>query len=236
MTVRQTATTAAGQADERPASVALREQTSEHHKRAERSDFQRRLLGGQLPVAAYTAWLEQMWFVYRDLESCLAGPGGYNRSAALDAGSWRRTPQIESDLHYFGVTTESLSPVSATQEFLARLKQRAEVKTAALLGVVYVLEGSTNGSRYIARSLRKAYDLDGRGGLAFLDPYGDAQPERWRAFKSELDAATSPGEAGELIAAARETFDALTRIGEQLLAQCAVPGVPSAVPGDHDVS
>jgi len=223
MTGHQTATTTSEQPGAHPVSAALRDQTSEHHKRAERSDFQRQLLGGHLPVAAYTAWLEQMWFVYRDLESRLTGPEGSDSAAPLDPGSWRRTPQLESDLGHFGVETESLSPVPATREFVVRLGQRAEASPAALLGVLYVLEGSTNGSRYIARNLRKAYDLSGNGGLAFLDPYGDGQPERWRAFKSELDAAVSPGQAPELITAARETFDALTLIGEQLLDRCAVP-------------
>jgi heme oxygenase len=230
MTAHQTATTTSEQRGHQPVSAALREQTTEHHKRAERSDFQRQLLGGHLPVAAYTAWLEQMWFVYRDLESRLTGPGGSDSTAPLDAGSWRRTPHLETDLRHFGVETESLSPVPATREFVARLRQGAEANPAALLGVLYVLEGSTNGSRYIARNLRKAYNLDGNGGLAFLDPYGDVQPERWRAFKNELDAAVSPGEAPELITAARETFDALTLIGEQLLDRCAVP---RRAPGDQ---
>lgn len=55
---------------------------------------------------------------------------------------------------------------------------------AEALGMLYVLEGSTLGGRFIAGALaaRGVTDPD----LAFLDPYGSETGARWRAFLAVL--------------------------------------------------
>jgi heme oxygenase len=199
------------------AAVALREHTADDHHRAERSDFQRRFVSGRLPRAGYTAWLEQMWWVYRALAAHFAGDGVPAPHAALFADARDRTPDLAADLAFLGSAPGATRAVPATDAFLARIAQWAAVDPPALLGVLYVLEGSTNGSRYIANAVRKAYGLDGGSGTAFLDPYGEAQPARWKAFKRELDAAVSAHEVPSLIAAARETFNAVGAMGAELV-------------------
>jgi heme oxygenase len=79
-----------------------------------------------------------------------------------------------------------------------------------------VLEGSTNGSRHITRVIRKSYGFSGREGTAFLDPYGDAQPDRWAEFKRHLDAALTVTDTLEPVSGAQATFGALTAIGRHL--------------------
>ena len=195
-------------------SAQLREQTSEHHQRAERSEFQQRFVRGKLPVSAYVAWLEQMLCVYQVLESQLSS--GASTAAGLDVEPWRRTEHLTRDLTYLRAADPVL-PVNATRAFLQQLGHWAQSQPLALLGVLYVLEGSTNGSRFIAKSLRKAYNLGDAGGLAFMDPYGASQPERWRTFKAELDRAIPAAAAAGLIDTAKKTFDAVSAIGEELL-------------------
>jgi heme oxygenase len=58
------------------------------------------------------------------------------------------------------------------------------VSEAEALGMLYVLEGSTLGGRFIAGALaaRGIVDPD----LAFLDPYGKDNGARWRAFLAVL--------------------------------------------------
>lgn len=54
------------------------------------------------------------------------------------------------------------------------------------LGLMYVLEGSTLGGRVIRKRVAAAGgDMEG---LGFLDPYGEAVGERWRAFLALVDA------------------------------------------------
>ncbi len=55
-----------------------------------------------------------------------------------------------------------------------------------LLGMHYVLEGSNNGSRFIARHVGRAYQLSTGPGLRYLDPYGDRQRAYWMDFKNAM--------------------------------------------------
>jgi heme oxygenase len=96
----------------------------------------------------------------------------------------------------------------------------ADSQPMALLGVLYVLEGSTNGSKYIARKVRPAYALPENGeGSAYLDPYGTAQPTRWQEFKAAMDGLNLPaGEVDQVVLAAMQTFDSIRDLGGELLA------------------
>ncbi len=60
----------------------------------------------------------------------------------------------------------------------------APADRAEALGMLYVLEGSTLGGRFILRALaeRNVADPD----LAFLDPYGSETGARWRDFLDVL--------------------------------------------------
>ena len=207
-----------GAAGAETASALLRSETAEDHRRAERSDFQQAFVSGRLPRALYVRWLEQMWWVYRELEGRLWTAPCRKRYTGLLADSRRRTPDLETDLAHFDVAAPSGSATPTTSAFTRQLAAWAEQQSRALFGVLYVLEGSTNGSRFVARGVRKSYRLTGREGSAFLDPYGDDQPAQWAEFKRHLDASLSCADAPALVEGARATFDALTQIGVELLA------------------
>lgn len=197
--------------------TVLREETAPHHRRAERTEFQRALLAGRLSLSGYRAWLGQMLVVYRALERHLEALRARGKFVRLLALEWARTAELERDLAELGAGHES--PCAATLAFQSRLAAWAEGSPEALLGVLYVLEGSTNGSRYIARAVRSAYGLEGSRGTTFLDPYGDRQPDRWRAFKEALDADVPPELVSGLVQAAGETFDTVTAIATALWEQ-----------------
>ena len=196
------------------AAATLKAETNDHHRRAESSPFQRALVAGKLPVDRYVGWLEQMRVLYRVLEAELTLAAVGDRYAALLGTRWRRTPELLADLAHFGRPAEP-APMPATDAFVGQLARWGGEKSAALIGVLYVLEGSTNGSRYIARSLRKAYALD-LAGLGYLDPYGDAQTEEWARFKAALDAAIPADDLPAVVAGAIATFEAVTAIGAEL--------------------
>ncbi len=200
-----------------PISRLLREKTAEHHTRTEGSEFLRLLVSGSLPVDAYAAWLGQMLCIYRTLESQLGGPATPMEHASLLTESRRRTPELVSDIRTLGLSPDDSYPVPPAAAFLDRLSKWGSRGSPALVGVLYVLEGSTNGSRRVARALRKAYGLGSTAGIRFLDPYGGRQSEEWRAFRADLDARTSRDELPEILAGAWETFDAVGAIGHVLL-------------------
>ena len=194
--------------------TVLREETAPHHRRAERTEFQRALLAGRLPLNSYRAWLGQMLVVYEALEEHLEALRARGKFVRLLALEWARTAELERDLAELRAGQEP--PCPATLAFQSRLAAWAKGSPEALLGVLYVLEGSTNGSRHIARAIRSAYGLEGSRGTAFLDPYGDRQPDCWRAFKEALDAEVPSELVCGLVEAAGETFDAVTAIATAL--------------------
>lgn len=81
--------------------------------------------------------------------------------------------------------------------------------TDAALGRLYVLEGSTLGGVFIDRHLAGLPQLAGTSLRAF-SPYGDRTGAMWHGFRSATRAhVAAGGDAGRVVAAARQTFTAL---------------------------
>ncbi|MBW7934632.1 MAG: biliverdin-producing heme oxygenase [Gemmatimonadaceae bacterium] len=207
-------------AAEPTASAHLRAATATAHTRAERSAFQRALISGRLPLERYVAFLHAMRDIWQALEEVAPRVStGAARAMLLEPQRFR-AHDIDRDLvHLRGLLPTAVSPENnaAANAFVARIHALANANPSALLGVLYVLEGSTNGGRYIARAMRRAYGLVDDQGVAFQDPYGDAQPERWAEWKAALDSMVSVGKVAALVDVAVETFDAVAQIGDSVL-------------------
>jgi heme oxygenase len=199
--------------------LILRESTAGHHRRAEQHPFQQQMVRGTLPRVRYIHWLAQMLHIHTALESHLDQLVTRNLQlkAVFDDGR-RRVDALRRDLSYFGAPADP-PPLPAARSLMARMDQLATDHPLALLGILYVLEGSTNGSKFIARRARPTYELPATGeGAAYLDPYGNLQPARWQDFKAAMDALDlSAAEVAHLTLAAQETFDAIRELGAELL-------------------
>ena len=210
--------------DPAPAATSdlIRQTTLPYHKRAEHADFQQRLVAGKHGPAEYGAWLGQMLLIHRALEALEdAGARG------ADAASWPigrghyKTDEIEADLATVGANLAAIEPLPATTAFLARCRAWAADPSEAwrLLGVWYVLEGATNGGRYIARNVRRGAGIEGAAGTRYLDPYGEAQPQRWQEFKDALNASVPEAMVPRVVEAACDTYEAVTAMGAELSAR-----------------
>ena len=74
-------------------------------------------------------------------------------------------------------------------------------------------EARMPGHRFFYRTDEVEPVLTGEGGTAFFDPHGEAQSERWGAFKQALDTLPLPQETQDaIVAAAIRTFDAIVDI------------------------
>ena len=210
-------------ADPAPATLSerIRSATMEHHKRAEHADFQQRLVAGKHGPAPYAAWLGQMLLVHGALER-LDDRGVH----AAGAATWPvelahyKTDAIRADLATVGADAAALTPLPATRAFIEQLERWAADADDAwrLLGAWYVLEGSTNGGRYIARNVRRGAGLGEGAGTRYLDPYGEEQPLRWKAFKTALDASVPDTKAAHVLEGACATYEAVTAMGTELSA------------------
>lgn len=200
--------------------LALRQNTATHHRRAEQHEFQRQFVRGSLPRPLYLQWLGQMLHIHAALEAHLDRLVVRNPALkpVFDDGR-RKVPALRDDLAYLGGSAD-LPPLPAAAGLIAEMDRLAASQPLALLGILYVLEGSTNGSKFIARKVRPTYELPNSGeGSAYLDPYGDLQPARWQEFKAAVDAlGLSAEDTARLTTAAQATFDAIHDLGGEMLA------------------
>jgi heme oxygenase (biliverdin-IX-beta and delta-forming) len=74
------------------------------------------------------------------------------------------------------------------------------------LGCLYVLEGSTLGGRLISKRLAEHLNLHEDSGAAFFNAYGESTGRRWLEFKSFVSTHTEPQQTGDIVTAARQTF------------------------------
>ena len=205
----------------------LKARTWPLHERAERHTFQQALMRGELPLAAYVAQLEQTLLVHRVLEGHLRGVRG--RVPAVDTllrDYHFREGHALRDLHELG-GSDNPPALEATGALIARIEQSAALRPHALAGFLYVLEGSTNGAKFIGRALAKAYGLESGRGLSYQDPHGDALAQRWREFKQGLNAlALTPEQEEDVIVAAEALFAWNIAMFEELQARHAAGALP----------
>lgn len=194
----------------------LRDGTQELHTAAERQAFQRALVRGDLSLGAYTGYLEQMLLVHSALESRLAGASDASLCRVVGPQQFQ-APNLRADLQTLGGNSDP-RPLPATADLLARLASCTDA--AALLGHLYVLEGSKNGAAFIARAVRRSLGVQPGQGDRFLDPHGETQRPVWAAFKARVDAEPwTPRQRDDMLAAAREMFAAIAAISADLEAQ-----------------
>jgi heme oxygenase len=210
--------------DPAPATTSdrIRQTTLPYHKRAEHADFQQRLVSGKHGPVQYGAWLGQMLLIHRALEQL--EDGGVRGEGAM---SWPiershfKTAELEADLATVGADPAAVTALPATHAFIAQCRAWAADPAQAwrLLGAWYVLEGATNGGRYIARNVRRGAGIEGAAGTRYLDPYGETQPQRWQEFKDALNASVPAAMVPRVVEAACDTYDAVTAMGAELSAQ-----------------
>ncbi len=183
----------------------LKERTWPAHQAAERHGFQRAMLTGEAGLPPYLVQMQQMLLVHRDLEQALhARPT--ERIGAVYKQYHDRSGLIEADLATLG-SAPAAEALPSTRRMLETMSACRISGPDRLLGVLYVLEGSTNGGRYIARAIEKSYGLESRRGTSWLDPHGEEQRPRWKQFRRDISAQEwGQAELEELGVAADATF------------------------------
>lgn len=80
-----------------------------------------------------------------------------------------------------------------------------------LVGMLYVMEGSTLGGQIVARMLREKLGIEGDSGGGYFAAHGDATAMRWREFATWARANVhTPDAAAAAVDKAREVFQFIT--------------------------
>ncbi|MBM4111893.1 MAG: biliverdin-producing heme oxygenase [Phycisphaerae bacterium] len=228
-------------------SLRLREATSEQHARAEKHPIQQALVRGAAEPALYAAWLRDMAALHERFEARLAAARTNEALAGVIEDHHFRLDLIGEDLKALAAIDGSIaqsknhacccghagcgagagsSAVSGANALRPRtlaawneIDSMIERDASAVLGPFYVLEGSTNGGRFIAMAIRKSLPLPAGAGTRYLDPHGEKIRERWATTKAAMDAVPlSPAQHDAIVDAAKRTFDAVTLLMDELVA------------------
>lgn len=195
----------------------LRDETRDLHASAEGKAFQRRMLGGELSRDEYVEWLGQMLHVHRALEAPLRERWASDPAFAALREEQFQEPYLIADLAALDDDPTAHAPLPATAALVADIERAALETPLALLGFHYVLEGSNNGNRFIARRLLPALGIAHGQGDRYLDPYGEAQPAHWARFKQDMETVGfAAPQADLLVAAARRMFAGIAAISDEL--------------------
>jgi heme oxygenase len=176
----------------------LRERTAHLHERVEAAvDVMQRVKTPE----SYAHLLARFLGFYRPLEPLLSEVPG------LDLDARRKTPWLEADLAFLGLSPEAISRLPDCDV------GPHPVTLAETLGCLYVTEGSTLGGRFIARQVQGSLGLEPtRGGLTFFTCAGADIGARWKAFQTVCESSvTTPDQEREALAMASATFEAFER-------------------------
>lgn len=214
----------ATQVSEKPTlSAQLKARTQGVHDAAEHHGFHSSIMGPQPSLHAYAMMLGQMLHVHAVLEPILrakAAEGG--PFATLAREQYLHTDALIADLEFLGATPQMLKPLPATRRFGEKVARHAMQSPSALglIGIFYVLEGSTNGGTIIAKRLREAHGWSDDRGTSFINPHGNQVRVAWKEWKTALDALVFDDHSQEqIIQAACDTFAMMTSVLSDLHAQ-----------------
>ena len=221
----------------RQASVldALRSATMQQHRTLERTPLMASLLDSDLNLDGYAAVVVTFARLFATLDPLLSAAAV--RSQALPAG-YRyepRLPYLEQDLAALLQQTAGISrwrPASSDELFagtadssLVRCAQAQAFTTEQTLGLLYVIEGASQGGRIIAPRLTKQLKLKDNVGLSYFSHFAFEATDwailrqgltDWRAEPSAQDQHQQPRlDTPRTCAAACSMFEALVRLSLQ---------------------
>lgn len=157
------------------------------HQIAERQETPGSLIKGQMPRDGYVGMIAQQILVNRVLDDAMRSAIKSDpRVGELVLEEQMLSPFLLEDAAFFGIDVDAIEPNPGTARFIAHIEAHKD-QPLHLLGLHYVRLGACNGNRFVARVVRKAYEL-GEEGTRYLDPFGEAQRDKWMEFKNALDA------------------------------------------------
>jgi heme oxygenase len=168
----------------------------------------------RLPLESYVGQLRALAVIHAVLEQALA-TCSEPRVAAVWRSDLRKFPRLQEDLRFFEprAVADLKEPAEAALVIAGQLSRQSVEQPLALLGALYVLEGSMLGAQVLRRLYAQAFLLNGEEGLAYLATYGAEAPARWAEFQQRLNAIQlNPEERGQVAQAATELFAQLEEI------------------------
>lgn len=192
----------------------LRRQTEEHHRKIEALPFFGALMAGSLPVRSYVGLLKAMAVINGVLESVMSR-STHPVLTSIWREDMRKLPLLHDDLASFeGHCSGDIIPATErTLDLAATVRDWDTAKPIALLGCLYVVEGSMLGAKVLRHKLAQLIAPRRQTGLAYVSKYDAAVADHWRDFSQRMNAVRLDQKACQAIVdGACGTFEGIDRI------------------------
>lgn len=171
-----------------PLMSRLKQETQPLHTKLEKLPFITALANGSLPLVSYVNQLRAFATAFGTLEHETTTIVEPSIRAVLGAGE-SRFSHLLRDLSCFGekMIPEIIEVKRHADAMAARIRLLGVEDPIALMGYVYVLQGTILGNRVHLPDITRTFNIDSSHGAAFYAGYGARTDEYWAIFSSLMN-------------------------------------------------
>ncbi len=179
---------------------ALKHGTATAHQALEDLPLSLAVIHPSVTKQDYTNYLLHMLAIVAELEQQIFP---LIADQIQDVDKRRKLSWIVADLELL----ESLPPINSKSRVFP---EPAAVSVAFGIGMMYVLEGSTLGGKFIGKNIRQALGYDASNGARYLAGYGADTGSMWKQFLADMVSFEQSGDDGnEIIEGANAAFQGI---------------------------
>ena len=194
--------------------VLLREATHDQHIRLHKHPLLATIMQPSHQLNDYHKLLLAYFGLYQFLEARIQQYLS-NESVNFTYNERYKLPWLVNDLTFFQIKPISLNDLSSTVHDFPAITSLGQ-----LVGILYVLEGSTLGASHMSLKLAEQHSLTSDAGSCFFNGYGDKTQPYWQQFIAFSDTLSGDiQQCQEALKAACETFELFSELLDQALPQ-----------------
>jgi heme oxygenase len=200
----------------------LRSSTRAEHQALEDVDFNCRLAQGEISGIEYAALLEVHRIVHEALEHVL-GSHSHAKVQAVWQNYQAKVELIDTDQRLFPLESSEFDDALALAEaFADAIRTCAADSPDWLLGVLYVVEGSTLGGMFLRPRIAEGLGCD-PDQIHYYGAYGRDTKKRWVEFTDRMNRAfVEPAAIARCVQGGKDAFESYRRIFERLSTHQAI--------------
>lgn len=175
----------------------LKSQTAIAHKNLESLPVSASILSPNMKISDYCHYLSLMYDVHKSTQEMVFP---LLKNFISDLEDRAKTQLILDDLSFLNYTKKESVSIFKNQD----------INVPFALGILYVIEGSTLGGRFILKNIETIPGLDQQNGVSYFTGYGNKTGSYWKTFLNELTAYENENQcADDIIKGAVYAFDCI---------------------------
>jgi len=151
----------------------LKNQTATAHKKLESLAVSASILSPQMKIADYCHYLSLMYDVHHSAQEIVFP---LLKDHITDLAEREKTQLINKDLSFLHYTKNNTVWVFSNKA----------INVPFALGILYVIEGSSLGGRFILKNIETIPGLDQQQGVSYFTGYGNKTGSYWKTFLNQL--------------------------------------------------